>query len=468
VGGAEEEERYGLTATQEGMLFHSLLAPESSVYIVQKSYTLRGQLDVAALRRAWEEVMARHAVLRTSYSWEAEGEPRQIVHRGVKLPWSQQDWRGLNAEQQQAALEEFLAADRARGFDLATPPLLRLSLFILSDNVCQFTWTHHHLLLDGWSAAIVLQEVAALYQAYARSESLQLPRRRPFRDYISWLREQNMQGAEQFWRRELRGLNAPTPLGSQTTHAHSRRAEEQYKKVQVQLSRQSTEALQRFARSQQVTLNTLVQGAWALLLSRYSGEAEVVFGTVVSGRPAALEGVEQMVGMFINTLPVRVEVADEQVVGEWLRQLQERQAEAREYEAVSLVQVQGWSEIERGQPLFESIIVFENYPVEQTTEAQAEGLQIPDVRSFERNVYPLAILVMPSTQLTLQAIYESHRFDTNQVKRMLQHLDTVLEGIANHPDWELIDISLLMDGQQDAVPPSLDPQVTFGSDNFVF
>jgi hypothetical protein len=453
---------------QEGMLFHSLLAPESSVYIVQKSYTLRGQLNVAALQRAWEEVVARHAVLRTSYSWETEGEPRQIVHRGVPLPWSQEDWRALNAEQQQAALEEFLAADRARGFDLATPPLLRLSLFILSDNVCQLVSTSHQLLLDGWSAVIVLQEVAALYQAYVRAESLQLPRRRPFRDYINWLREQNLAEAEQFWHRELRGISAPTALGSQTSQANARRAEDQYKEMQVQLSRESTEALQQFVRSQQVTLNTLVQGAWALLLSHYSGEAEVVFGTVVSGRPAALAGVEQMVGMFINTLPVRVGVAAEQEVGAWLRQLQEHQAEAREYEAVSLVQVQGWSEIERGQSLFESIIVFENYPVEQTTKAQAEGLQIPDVRSFERNVYPLAILVMPSAQLTLQAIYESHRFDTNQVKQMLQHLVIVLEGIANHPDWELIDISLLMDGQQNIVTPSLDPQVTFGSDNFVF
>jgi non-ribosomal peptide synthetase component F len=312
----------------------------------------------------------------------------------------------------------------------------------------------------------VLQEVSALYQAYARAESLSLPKRRPFRDYINWLRAQNLQEAEHFWRRELRGISAPTPLGSQTTQ--SRRAEEQYQEMEVQLSRESTEALQRFARSQQVTLNTMVQGAWALLLSRYSGETEVVFGTVVSGRPAALRGVEQMVGMFINTLPVRVGVAEDEEVGEWLRQLQERQSEAREYEAVSLVQVQGWSEIERGQPLFESIIVFENYPVEQTTEAHAEGLRIPDVRSFERNVYPLAILVMPSTQLTLQAIYELHRFDANQVKQMLQDLVTVLEGIANHPDWELIDISLLMDGQEDAVQPSLDPQVTFGSDNFVF
>ena len=159
-------------------------------------------------------------MLRTSYNWEAEGEPRQIVQREVKLPWSQQDWRGLNAEQQQAALEEFLVADRARGFDLATPPLLRLSLFILNDDTCQLVTTSHQLLLDGWSAAIVLQEVSALYQAYARAESLSLPKRRPFRDYINWLRAQNLQEAEQFWRRELRGINAPTPLGSQTTHAH--------------------------------------------------------------------------------------------------------------------------------------------------------------------------------------------------------------------------------------------------------
>jgi non-ribosomal peptide synthase protein (TIGR01720 family) len=463
----EEQERYGLTPTQEGMLFHSLLAPQSSVYIVQKSYTLRGQLDVEAMQRAWEEVIARHAVLRTSFSWEAEAEPQQIVHRRVKLPWSQQDWRGLSAEEQRTRLEEFLTADRVQGFDLATPPLLRLSLFILGDDVCQFTWTHHHLLLDGWSTAIVLQEVSALYQAYSRSESLRLPRRRPFRDYVTWLREQDTQAAEQFWRRELQGIRAPTPLGSEMAH-DSNGPGEQYKEMQVQMSRRSTDAMQQFARAQQVTLNTVVQGAWALLLSRYSGEAAVVFGAVVAGRPAGLAGVEEMVGMFINTLPVRVAVAEERMVGEWMRELQQRQAEAREYEAVSLAQVQGWSEIERGQPLFESIIVFENYPIERASETRDEVLQIPAVRSFERNVYPLAILVMPSPQLTLQAIYEARRFDADQIEQTLQHLITVLEGIANHPDWQLIDISLLLDNQEDPMPASLDPQVIFGSDNFVF
>jgi len=431
--------------------------------MVQLSFRINGRLNIEALQRAWEEVIERHAVLRTSFSWEAENEPQQIVHGRVRLPWRQEDWRALNAARQQTALEELLAADRAQSFDLATAPLLRLSLFILSDDSCQFTFTHHHLLLDGWSAVIVLQEVSALYQANGRAERLRLPARRPFRDYIRWLGQQDLQAAEQFWRRELQGIRAATSLGSQ-----SARSDEQYQEAQVQVSREATDALQRFARAQQVTLNTVVQGAWALLLSRYSGEESVVFGAVVSGRPAALAGVEEMVGLFINTLPVRVDVTEGRAVGEWLRELQERQAEAREYEAVSLAQVQGWSEIERGQPLFESIIVFENYPVEHRTGAREDGLQIPDVRSFERNIYPLAILVMPSTRLTLQAIYDSRRFDDDQIKQILEHLVTVLEGIPNHPDWQLIDISLLMEEQENAVLPSLDPQVTFGSDNFVF
>jgi non-ribosomal peptide synthetase component F len=175
-----------------------------------------------------------------------------------------------------------------------------------------------------------------------------------------------------------------------------------------------------------------------------------------------------MVGLFINTLPVRGRVREESRVAEWLEELQGRQAEARQYEYAPLVEVQGWSEVERGQPLFESILVFENYPLDETPQDEGEGLQIPDVRSFERNNYPLAILVMPGAQLAFQAIYDSRRFDDVTINRMLQHLSILLEGIATHPDWQLIDISLLIEDRESPALPSFDLQDTFGGDKFLF
>jgi amino acid adenylation domain-containing protein len=436
------EDIYPLAPLQQGMLFHSLSAPASGVYIEQVQCVLHGELNVPAFERAWQAVVERHAALRTAFVWEDLDEPMQAVRRAVKLSWEQQDWRGCAADEQRARLEQFLQADRVRGFKLSQAPLVRLALIRLADATYRLIWSYHHLLLDGWSLPLVLKEVFGSYTAYCQGQAPQLGDSRPYRDYIEWLRRQQPAAAETFWRRVLKGFSTPTPLVVERAAVGSHAEATGYHTTEQSLSEATTDALRALARAQQCTMSTLVQAAWALLLSRYSRNADVVFGLTVAGRPAELVGVETMVGLFINTLPIRVRV-DRSAVLPWLRDLHTAQFELRQYEHTSLVQIQGWSDVPRGLPLFESIVVFENYPVDQLLGEALAGLEIRDVQAIEQTNYPLTLMAAAGAALTLRMIYDRARFDDATITRLLGHMQTLLAGIAAQPAYTLADLPLL-------------------------
>ncbi|HEX8352018.1 MAG TPA: condensation domain-containing protein, partial [Pyrinomonadaceae bacterium] len=448
------EDIYPLSPMQQGMLFHSVYAAGSGVYFEQMSCELRGELNLSAFGRAWQGVVDRHAVLRSSFVWEELDEPVQVVERRVEMPVAVLDWRALTAREQAARLEEFLVADREAGFNLPEAPLMRVTLMRLGADRHRLVWSHHHLLLDGWSMPLLLREVFSLYEAHARGESPYLPPPRPFRDYIAWLQRQDAARAERFWREYLRGFTAPTPLplaraSSQAGVESPRRG---HGERRASLSREATEKLSRLARTHQLTLNTVVQGAWAVLLSRYSGEGEVVFGATVSGRPAELEGVERMLGLFINTLPVRARVAGEEKVCEWLRGLQEEGAEARQYEYAPLSDVQRWGGIGGGRPLFDSIFVFENYPVDsELGEGVSDGgasIEIGDVGSFKLTNYPLTLLAAVGGELRLLLSYDQSVFADESIEQLLRHLLTLLEAMAENPERRLAELSPLTEEER--------------------
>ena len=435
------ENIYPLSPMQRGLLFHNLYAPESGVYLQQSEFTLQGDLDTAAFIRAWEEVVARHAVLRTAMIWENLDQPMQVVLRQARLPLEQHDWRALTADEQQAQLKAFIEADRVHSFNVAAAPLMRLALLRLADDTYQFIWSCHHLILDGWSIPLVLGEVFAFYGAAHQGRALNLELPRPYADYIAWLQRQDPARAETFWRERLRGFTAPTPLGIDRPFGTAPGQQATFDERQVQLA-ETVAALQAFVRQHRLTVSTLLQGAWALLLSRYSGETDVVFGATVSGRPPDLAGVETMVGLFINTLPVRVELPPDTILLPWLKQLHTQQAEAQEYEYSPLVDVQGWSEVHRRTPLFDSILVFENYPL-GSFDQQGSSLQVGNPRSLERTHYPLTLLASQDTALSLRIMFDCHRFDSAAISRMLGHLQMALEGMAAHPDQRLADVPWL-------------------------
>ncbi|WJE01554.1 non-ribosomal peptide synthase/polyketide synthase [Streptomyces antimycoticus] len=429
------EDVYPLTPLQEGMLFHRLVGGAQDVYLDQAVLTLEGVRDPEAFARAWQETVDRTPVLRSGVVWEGVERPLQIVRHRAEVPVTHLDWRGISDERRDAELERFRAADLARGIDLAAPPLMRLALARLTDARVALIWTSHHLVLDGWSLAQVFTEVCERYTAAARGHAPALPARRPFRDYLQWLDGQDGQEAERHWRDLLAGFTAPTPLPRDRVAVESHRARSSAT-VAVALTPEVSEQLRRTARGGGLTVNTIVQGAWALLLSRYGGVEDVVFGTTVSGRPAELAGVESMVGMFINTLPTRVRVDAARNTGDWLRELQMAQSASRRHESVSLAQVSGWSELPPGTPLFDSMVAFENYPFDDSSAREA-GLRIVEVQSVDATNFGLSLRAHLSDRLGFDLGYDPGLFDARTAAALADRLCLLLTAIAADTDRPL-------------------------------
>ncbi len=450
---------YPLSPMQEGILFHTLYAPYSAVYFEQFSYALEGDLNVPAFERAWQTIVARHPILRTLFTWEKRDQPLQIVRQKVRVPFDYQDWQSLSSSEQQKQLEAFLISDRKQGFDLSKAPLMRLAVMRLDERRYHFTWSFHHLLLDGWSGPIVLSELFTFYETFCRDEIPSLPHRRPYRDYISWLQEQDLSRAEPFWRNYLDGFTKPTPFGVDKPKSNGQK--ETYAKQEFRLPEIVTQSLQGLAQQHHLTLNTITQGVWAIILSRYSDECDVVFGTTVSGRNVPLEDIENMVGLFINTLPLRVEVPPDVSLLEWLQALQTQQTERRLFEYSPLTHIQQWSGLAANVPLFESILVVANYPMPQRTESEQHSLKVSDVRVFEQTNFPLTVLVVPGSKLLWQLQYDCHRFEDETITRMLGHIRTMLESIVTDPDRSLNELAWITETERQQLltdwnPPSTD------------
>ena len=436
------EDVYPLAPLQQGMLFHTLYSPGSELYFEQMTATLAGRLDVPAFARAWQEVVDRQPILRTAFAWGGLAEPLQIVRRGVCLPWRLEDWRGEAGVE--ARWRELLAADRARGFDPARPPLLRLTLVRTGEGEHRLVWSFHHVLLDGWCLSLVFREVLTLYAAHRQGgeTAVLLEPVRPYRDYIAWLGRQDPEKAESYWRAELAGFTAPTPIPFDHPEEPAAGRAEDFREVGSVLPEPAAAALAAAARARGLTLNTLTQGAWALLLSRYGGGRDVVFGGVVSGRPADLPGVESMIGLFINTLPMRVDVDPEAAAGPWLLALQERQVRQREVEWSPLSEIQRWSGLPPGEALFESLLVFENYPVDRSLGERLTDFDVRDLTVSERSNYPLTLVAASRGELELRLSFD-RRFEAVTAGRMLAHLETLLAGLSEGADRPLADLPLL-------------------------
>jgi len=411
------------------------------MYFNQVSCALRGNLDESAFKRAWQEVLSRHSVLRTAFIWERRVKPLQVVYRSVKLPWEKHDWRGLPSIEQQERLDSFLQADRSQDFDLSRPPLVRLALIHLDEDLYRFIWSAHHLLLDGWSTSLLLKEILDLYESFRRGAPIQKRQGLPYSDYIAWLQQQDRSKAETFWRAALKGFTSPTPLRIDGPTDLENIQEPLFSEQRTIVS--ATPALRSLARQHQLTLNTLVQGVWALLLSRYSGEEDVIFGGTVSGRPPDLPGAASMVGIFINTLPVRVKVPSAEPVINWLKKIQGQQIDARQYEYSPLVDVQGWSEIPRGLPLFESIFVFENYPIATSVKESNGDMKVDDVRFFERNNYPLTVVAGSGTEVSLRFSYDRTRFESSAIGRMIGHYQELMKSVVMNPEQRIRELRMI-------------------------
>ncbi|MCU0533546.1 MAG: condensation domain-containing protein [Hydrococcus sp. Prado102] len=458
---------YQLTPLQKGILFHSLYAPELGLYIIQIRYSLRGRLNISAFERAWQQIIERHTVLRTSFYWEDIDNPLQVVYKQVNLPLKQYDWRDIEPVEQQQRLNEFILCDRKQGFDLSQECLMRLTLIRLGDDVYEFIWSKHHLIMDGWSVPVVLKEFVQTYEAFAKGQHISLEPSRPFRDYIDWLQQQDISKTEAFWRQTLKEVKEPTSLKNleidnvcDPRSASAGNRKERYDEEQIKLSTATTAALQSLAKQHQLTLNTIVQGAWAILLGRYSCQNEVVYGCTVSGRPVELEGIESMVGVFINTLPIYVKLDSQQFLVTWLQQFQDRLVQARHHEYTPLTDIQGWSEVPRSLPLFESIVVFENQPVTQFLQEWKGNIEVRDSSLFYKTNYPLTVVAYPGLELVIAISFDFQRFDSQTIMSILKDFAILLQNMANNLQVRLKDIRILSEEQQQRIL-RLEKEATF-------
>ncbi len=432
---------YPVTPMQAGMLFHSLMDPDGRTYVNQVQLVLSGVSDPYALAEAWQRTADANPILRTRLVWEETAEPLQVVQHRATVPVTHHDWSGWSAERCERELAALLAEDRRAGIVLAAAPLMRLTLIRLAPERVRMVWTFHHVLLDGWSAAQVFDEACQRYAALTRGCPPDVPDRAPFADYLRWLSRQDTARAERHWREALAGFCVPTRLPCDRRHAGAHRASSSGS-VRVTLDSALSARLRETAQRAGLTVNTVVQGAWALLLSRYGGGDDVVFGTTVSGRPADLPGVTSMVGVFINTLPTRARIDAGREVLEWLRELQAAQSESRRHDFVSLAQLQTWSEVPGGTNLFDSIVVFENYPFDGDALAR-HGLSLEQERDLEPTNYPLSVVVAPGDSLSIGLDYDPAAFEPQTVEGLAASLRTLLTQIATDPDRRLADLPLV-------------------------
>ncbi|MEM7592464.1 MAG: condensation domain-containing protein [Cyanobacteria bacterium P01_A01_bin.83] len=440
---------YELTPIQHGILFHCVYAPESEFYLVQVIFDLRGKLNLIAFDRAWQQLLTRHTSLRTSFYWEDISKPLQVVHKEVKVPVEQQDWRGIDPVEQQKQLESFQKSDRQQGFDLSQECLLRITLLRLTDYSYKFIMTGHFINADGWSSSIIINDFLQLYEAFCQAQERSLAAATPFRKYISWLQQQDLSKGKVFWQEALKGLKVPTLLANLYADNFSSQ-EKRHDHQRIFLSEIKTAALMSFTRQHQITLNTLILGAWAWLLSHYSGEKKVVFGCTTFGRPVDILGIDSMVGNMVNSLPVWVEVDDQQPLVTWLKQFQQQLVEMRRYEYIPLVEIQKCTEMSPNVPLFESLVVFEKLPLSSqwSTLKSHGGLEIEVADIWYKTNYPLNLVVYPSERLILEIAHHCHLFDATTVTGMLQHLEKLLQDIVTNPEVRLKDLSLLTPAQQ--------------------
>uniref|UniRef100_UPI0035C78745 non-ribosomal peptide synthase/polyketide synthase n=1 Tax=Pseudomonas allii TaxID=2740531 RepID=UPI0035C78745 len=432
---ASADDVYPLSPMQQGMLFHALYEPQAGDYVNQMRVDVDG-LDIPRFREAWQAALDNHDILRTGFIWHGDlGEPLQVVHRHAQLPFIEIECP--EGDDQQQRLDHLADAQRLQGFNLETPPLVRIALAHTGPQRCHLIYTSHHILMDGWSSSQLLGEVLERYAGHV--PQAQVAR---YRDFIAWLQAQDKSLREAFWKTQLANLEEPTRLFQALPRARDLHAsglgEHAHELDTAQMAR-----IKAFAQGQKITLNTLVQSAWLLLLQRYTGQDTVAFGATVSGRPADLRGVEQQVGLFINTLPVVATPRPDMPVSQWMQQIQQQNLALREQEHTPLFELQRWAGL-GGEALFDTILVFENYPVSEVLEQGApQGVRFGSVSSREQTHYPLSIAVGVGDTLTLHYSYDRSEVDAPTVERLNRHLLHLLTELVTKPQAALAQLTLL-------------------------
>jgi amino acid adenylation domain-containing protein len=421
------EDIYPLTPMQQGILFHDLLSSgPQRPYIQQVLWRMDGSAALPDLQRAWQHVTARHPILRTFVIWEGRNEPIQIVCRTTTLPWREIDWSDIAHNAIEPALETHLAADRAEGFVLTRAPLTRLCAIRLPTRAVQMIWTFHHLLIDGWSLSLILAEVLTAYDALRQGLLPPVAAAAPYRSFVDRMARRDEAKDRAFWTELLAGFAGPTPLpGNQ--HA----GDDIIRRTTIRrLSPADTEALTVACARHRVTASVFVQVAWAVLLSAFAREPDVVFGLTVAGRPPELPDAERIAGLFINSVPVRMRIDAAASVLDLLHAAMDQQTAREEHLHAPLAHIKSCAGIAGDATLFDSLVVFENYPIDRVVADTGGRLGIFDARAIDATSFALTLIATPGPTLELKLLHDAAGLSVPEADRLLRSLTCLLSGMA--------------------------------------
>ena len=439
---------YRLTPMQMGMLFHSLMDKESTAYFEHFLFSLKGEIDCNLLEKSFNALIERYDILRTIFHIEDKDQPLQIVLKQRKSKVYFKNIDHLNQEEQEQYVQDFMAKDKKRGFDLTRDMLMRLSLLKTGEYYYKLVWSFHHILMDGWCLGIIFKELSRVYDSLKKGESIKLEPVTPYAHYIKWLEKQDKELGLKYWREYLEGYEEPANMEKFGNGKSWRQNQYQVETYTFGLDEEITTGLNQIPAAANTTINTLLQTLWGILLQRYHNTDDVVYGAVVSGRPPEVPDIEKMVGLFINTVPVRITANGEKTFSQLIQDVQKKTAAAKSFEYLPLAEIQAQSSLK--YKLIDHIMVFENYPIEKQVKNNDEGnaekglrLKVENVKAYEQTNYHFNIIAMPGKRLFISFNFNSLLFDPGSIKRIAGHFTNIINQVVKNPNILMSDIEIV-------------------------
>ncbi|MGF0004876.1 amino acid adenylation domain-containing protein [Bacillus altitudinis] len=440
---------YPLTPMQEGMLYHAMLDPNSSSYFTQLELGIRGEFDLDLFEKSLNELIGTYDILRTAFVYQQLQKPRQVVLAERNLDVYRENLSHLNHQEQQKVLDQYKKQVRKQGFHLTNDLLLKVAVFQLNETNWHLIWSNHHIIMDGWSMGVLMKKLFHYYESYRNGKTPDRSQGKPYADYIQWLGKQNQQAAEGYWKDRLDGAIQHQGLLQQ------KEANGQYDHQEWTFTwdAEMVSTIQEIARNCQVTAPNLFQAVWSVLLGTYHAAHDVTFGTVVSGRPPSVAGIEQMAGLFINTIPVRVEMNQEDTFKQLFQKVQQHALEAENYDFMPLYDIQ--QQTAAGGQLFDHLVGFENYPLDQElsgdTMSERLGFSIDVKDGFEQTNFDLNVLVYPGETWTLKIKYNAVAFEEEAIEKISKHLTNLMKQIIENPEVRLHDVTCITEEEKQQI-----------------
>jgi len=452
----ELEDIYTLTPMQEGMLYHALADETAHSYFEQIAYHIQGQLDIELVEKSLRQLVKRHDILRTAFVEKNVPRPVQVVLKEGKIDFNYRDIHQMgSASEIEKYFEEFKAKDREQSFELSKGAAMRVTVLRTAESEYEFTWSFHHILMDGWCIGILNSEFFQIYGGIQENKPHTLPPTMPYRTYIQWLEKQDRDKSAGYWRHYLETFDESTGI-PQTASVKTRLSQPDYKneKHAIELTVEKTSGLIKRAAANTVTLNTLVQATWGILLGRYNGTGDILFGTVVSGRPSELEGIESMVGLFINTIPVRIRFSENMTIKQLLREIQADAVAAEPYHHHPLAEIQSGSPLK--QNLLDHIVLLENFPIAEQIEGyngtsdnhDQPSIRLTDTEVFEQTNYDLNVIITGMDQLTVTFQYNGNVYESDYIKQVARHFMHLINQLNENEELEIRQLQLLTDEEK--------------------